>query len=173
MNATGPGETAEEWRSDRTTFQRVYDVLVGTRSLSTVGEFADRAACSENGARRVLEQLADMGIAAKRDARPARYRRNDAYFTWRRVESLARDHDAAELRERVDELIAEDQGFQDRFGVPDPDAVVTDDLAVDDHDALHERWEALGEWRTIRRDISVLRRALQRVESGLDDVARA
>lgn len=167
-----PG-SAERWRADRTTFQRIYDVLVGTRTFDDARAYAERAECSETGARRALEQLAEMGIAERRDGRPARYRRNDSYFRWRRVESLAREHSPEALRERVDELIAADEAFQEEYGVPDPDAVSTGDAPVDDHDALHERWADLSEWRTIRRDITVLRRAVDRAEARADDAARA
>ena len=66
-----------------------------------------------------------MGIARRRDGRPATYRRNDSYFRWKRVESLANEHDPAELRRRVDDLIGRDRELQDRYDVPDPDAVGT------------------------------------------------
>lgn len=163
----------DRWQETRTTFQRVYDVLVGSQTFLTVQAFADRGDCSETGARQALEQLSEMGIAERRSGRPATYRRNDSYFTWKRVESLAREHSPEELRQRVDELIDEDAAFQEQYGVPEPDAVSTDALPVDDHDALHQRWAALSEWRTVRRDIRVLRRAIQRADAQIEDGARA
>ena len=164
---------ADRWQDERTTFQRVYDVLVGSQSFLTAQEFADRAACSETAARNALEQLAEMGVAERRDGRPARYRRNNSYFRWKRVESLAREHSPDELQDRLDDLIAEDKAFQEEYGVPAPDAVSTADLPVDDHDALQERWEDLSEWRTVRRDIKLLRRAVERAYSRVDDGVHA
>ena len=164
---------ADRWQDERTTFQRVYDVLVGSQSFLTAQEFADRAACSETAARNALEQLAEMGVAERRDGRPARYRRNNSYFRWKRVESLAREHSPDELQDRLDDLIAEDKAFQDEYGVPDPDAVSTTDLPVDDHDAIQERWENLSEWRTVRRDIKLLRRAVERAHGRVDDGVHA
>lgn len=164
---------ADGWRTDRTTFQRVYDAALGLESFSTAAEVAEIAECSDSGAREALAQLVEMGIVERRDGRPAAYRRNDAYLTWKRVEELAREHDAESLRQRVDELIAEDEAFQDRYDVPDPDAVSMEDLPVDDHDALHDRWEALSEWRTVRRDVRVLRRAVRRAESQQGDGMQA
>jgi len=164
---------ADRWQDGRTTFQRVYDVLVGSQTFLTAGEFADRAACSETAARDALEQLAEMGVAERRDGRPARYRRNDSYVRWKRVESLARERDSDELQDRLDNLVAEDEAFQDEYGVPDPDAVSTAaDLPVDDHDAVHDRWEDLSEWRTVRRDIRLLRRAVERAHGRVDDGVR-
>lgn len=159
----------DRWTEDRTTFQRVYDVLVGSRSFATSAEYAERADCSETAARDALEQLLEMGIAERREGRPAGYRRNAAYFEWKRVEELAREHRTEALVVRLDELVDEDETFQDRFGVPEPDAVSTEDMPADDHEAVHERWDALGEWRTVRRDIRLLRRAIDRARSRADD----
>ena len=164
---------ADRWQEDRTTFQRVYDVLVGSQSFLTAQEFADHANCSETGARKALEQLVEMGIAERQDGRPASYRRNESYLRWRRIESLAREYSPDELRTRVDELIAEDETFQEKYGVPAPNAVSTDDIAVDDYETLHEYWADLSEWRTVRRDIRMLRRAVDRAETSVDDGIRA
>lgn len=164
---------AKRWAENRTTFQRVYDILVGTQSHLDAREFADRANCSASGARQALDQLSEMGIAQKRAGRPATYRRNESYFRWKRIESLARDYSSAELHDRLEELTDADEAFQNTYGVPEPDAVSTTDLPVDDHDAVHERWEDLSEWRTVRRDIKVLRQAVDRVESQIDDGVRA
>jgi predicted transcriptional regulator len=161
----------EQWREDRTTFQRIYDVLVGTYDPATAKEFAGWADCSTNGARRALEQLVEMGIADRTDTRPVTYRRNPSYFRWKRIETLAREHSSSDLRTRVEALIEEDRAFQEKYGVPDPDAVVVDDTTI--HEQLHERWDDLTEWRTIRRDIGVLERAIQRAESTQDDRIQA
>lgn len=166
-------DPADRWQSEQTTFQRVYDVVLGTAEFATTTAIAERAQCSETGARDALEQLVEMGIAERRSGRPAAYRRNDAYLTWKRIEELARDHDPEELRQRVEELVSEDEAFRDHFGVPEPDAVALEDLDVDEQDAVEERWADLAEWRTVRRDVRVLRRAVQRAESRLGDGARA
>jgi predicted transcriptional regulator len=163
----------EQWREDRTTFQRVYDSIVGMQSFRTVQDIAARASCSETGAREALEQLVEMGIAQRRDGRPAQYRRNDAYLTWKRIEMLAREQSPTALRSRVDSLIEEDETFQARYGVPDPDAVTDEDFPTASHETLHEHWEGLSEWRTVRRDIRVLRRAVQRAETRPEDGAQA
>jgi len=160
---------ADRWGEERTTFQRVYDLIVGTREFESVATFAERADCSETAARNALEQLTEMGIARRREGRPVAYRRNDSYFRWKRVESLADERDSTELRQRIADLVDRDAAFQDRFGVPEPDAVGTGDVPVDDGEALHERWDALREWRTVRRDIRLLRDAVERAESRSDD----
>lgn len=158
------GDARRRWREDRTTFQRVYDVVTGLTEYAPVGDVADRAACSDDGARDALSQLVEMGIAEKREGRPAAYRRNESYFRWRRVEELSRDHTAADLRARVEELLEEDEAFQERFDAPDPDAVSPEVFETGDHDAIHDRWDAVSRWRTVRNDLVVLQRAVHRAE---------
>ena len=160
----GDTSAADRWQNDRTTFQRVYDILMGTQSFLTAQEFADLAECSETAARNVLEQLSEMQIAERQDGRPVRYRRNESYVRWKRAESLAREHSPRELRERIDDLITEDEAFQEQYAVPHPDAVTTADQPVDAHEDVSDRWEDLGEWRTARRDIRILRRVVERAE---------
>lgn len=161
-------DAASAWHEDRTTFERVYDVLVGTHDHQPASAFADAADCSDGGARSALEQLVELGVATRRDGRPATYARNDAYFEWKRVESLARDHSAEALRSRVEDLVAADREFQDEYGVPTPDAVSLD-VPVDDHEAFHDRLEDLQEWRTVRRDVRVVRRAAERAAERSSD----
>ncbi len=159
MSNTSAGD---RWQKDRTTFQRVYDLLVGTQSFLPAQEFAERADCSETAARNALEQLAEMGIAQRRDGRPARYQRNESYLRWKRIESLTREHGLDELQDRLNTLIEADKTFQEKYGVPEPDAVSSADLPLNDHEAIHDRWEGLSEWRTVRRDIRLFRQAIDR-----------
>jgi len=166
--SASPNDPSKQWDADRTTFQRVYDILVGTTDPVSAQQFAEWARCSETGARQALEQLVEMGIAERTGTRPAQYQRNPSYFQWKRVETLAREHSAGELRSRLAELIEADQDLQETYGVPDPDAVVVSDYPVEDHEALHDRWDDLTEWRTIRQDITILKRAVQRAESPND-----
>ncbi|QLG49663.1 DUF7342 family protein [Natrinema halophilum] len=164
----GPPDATRQWDSDRTTFQRVYDLLVGTTEPASARQFAEWADCSENGARQALEQLVEMDIADSTGSRPALYRRNPSYFRWKRVETLAREHGANTLRARLEELISEDRKLQEKYDVPEPDAVVVADEPAENHDMLHDRWDDLTEWRTIRRDITILKRAIHRAESSKD-----
>jgi predicted ArsR family transcriptional regulator len=155
----------------------VYDVVTGTTDYASAADVADAADCSTDGARDALSQLVEMGIAEQREGRPVTYRRNESYFRWRRVEELAREHTAAELREEVDALLTEDRALQERFGVADPDAVTPTAFETADHDEVHDRWEALTRWRTVRRDVALLQRAAHRAggdeRDGADDAVRA
>jgi len=169
--------TKKRWTDGRTTFQRVYDVLVGTTEPKTAGEFAAVADCSENAARNGVEQLVEMDIATKTTGRPATYRRNQSYFVWKRIETIAKTHTRTELRDRLDELIAADSQFQDQYGVPTPDAVTaikeTDHPEQKTHEEIHTYWDELTEWQTVRRDITVVSRALQRIDDAANEWVQA
>lgn len=158
------GDARSRWRETRTTFQRVYDVVTGTTDYEDASGVAALADCSTDGARDALSQLVEMGIAEKREGRPAEYRRNESYFRWRRVEELARDNTAAELRDEVDALLQEDREFQERFGVTDPAAVPPVSFETSDHDEIHERGEVLTRWRSVRRDVEILQQAAHRAD---------
>lgn len=158
------GDSRQRWREDRTTFQRVYDVITGTTEYATASDIADAADCSDDGARNALAQLVEMGVATQRDGRPATYRRNDSYFRWKRIEELAANNSVAELREQIDELVAEDETLQSRFDAPDPDAVSPSTFEASDHDEIHNCWDALTRWRTVRRDLKLLQQAAHRAE---------
>lgn len=159
------GEARRRWKRDRTTFQRVYDVMTGVTEHASASEVAERADCSPDGARNALTQLAELGIVDRRGGRPAEYRRNESYFEWKRVETLADDHTAAALRERLDDLLAEDADLQESFGVPDPDAAPVAAVEGGDHAAVHDRLESLSRWRAVRHDIELLQRAVSRAET--------
>jgi len=162
------GDSRRRWRDGQTTFQRVYDVITGTTDYTSASDIADAADCSPDGARDALAQLVEMGVAECRDGRPATYCRNDSYFRWKRIEDLAANNSAAELRERIDDLIAEDEVFQGRFDAPDPDTVSPATFDTSDHDEIHDSWDALTRWRTVRRDLKLLQQAAHRTERGGD-----
>lgn len=165
MSEEASGDDARaRWRAERTTFQRVYDVITGTTDYEAATAISERADCSPDGARAALTQLVEMGIVESRGSRPTEYRRNDSYLRWKRIESLARGHTAGELREQVEELLEEDQSFQEEFEAPDPDTISPAMFESTDHDVVHERWDALTRWRSVREDLEVLQQAIHRAE---------
>lgn len=156
------------WREERTTFQRVYDVVTGITEFVTAKDIGERAECSTDGARSALSQLVEMGVTERRGEHPATYRRNEAYLRWKRIESLARAHTPKELRDHVDELLQEDRELQDHFDAPGPDAISPTVFEEFDHDTIHEQWDALTRWRSVREDLAVLQQAIHRAERDSD-----
>lgn len=156
------------WREERTTFQRVYDVITGVTEFVTAKDIAERADCSTDGARSALSQLVEMGVTERRGERPATYRRNESYLRWKRIESLARAHTPEELRDHVDELLQEDRELQEHFNAPGPDAISPTVFEEFDHDTIHEQWDALTRWRSVRENFAILQQAIHRAERDSD-----
>jgi predicted ArsR family transcriptional regulator len=134
----------------------VYDryVIVGIREPTSVAQIAEQAQCSKNAARKHLKELADLGVARERtDGQRMQYARNNEYFRWRQANELTTEHSADELLDRLQTLETADDEFQEKYGVTTPDAVpFPEDV---DHETIHERWEAAGEWASIRRNTSI------------------
>ncbi|MEZ3145777.1 hypothetical protein [Halobaculum sp. MBLA0143] len=154
-----------EWVQRRTTFQRVYDTVVGTTEYVPVETVAERAH-SSTAARDALAQLVEVGVAKRRDGRSATYRRNESYLTWKQVERLATETSEETLRSRLAELTERGREFRERFDALAPDAVGAVGTPVDDHKTVEARWEAMSEWETVRRDVRVVRRAVDRARRG-------
>jgi len=163
-------DACTQWQADRTTFQRVYDVISGLPVYTPVSEIAEHAACSTDRARDALSQLIELGVVNSRGSRPVEYGRNEVYFRWKRVETLASEHTPDELRTKIDALAAEDARFQEQFDVPDPDSVPPTLVEEQPHTTVHETLESLSRWRTIRDDMNVLQRAAHRAAQRQKDV---
>lgn len=151
----------EAWAARHDTRSRVRQVITGTREPVSAAEIADRARCSTNAARKYLDELAEERLVlASTGRRGARYRRNDEYFRWRRAFDLSREHPASALVDRLSDLEGRTSNFRDRFGAASPDEV---DFPPEDvpHEDLHDLWEALNEWESVRREVSLHEDALR------------
>jgi predicted transcriptional regulator len=168
-NATPPelgfAESWEEALEDRSTKERVYEVattLTEPTRVATVAEFAN---CSKGGARTNLEWLTELGVVERVADEPAMYRRNEAYFDFRRVHRLTREHSINELEQLIEEYEQREQTLADQFDVDSPQAV--DVFMTVDFDELDTAYDRFSEWRTVRRRLREFRRArlIQQSES--------
>lgn len=154
-------EEMASWEQTHDTRQRIKDVMVGVREPTPVSGIADRARCSTKTARKHLEELVEERIVSKvADPQGARYRRNDEYFAWRRAHRLSVEHAEPELLDQLDALEDEDRSYRERFDAESPTDV---EFPPEDagHEEIHELWEALTAWETLRSDIERRREALR------------
>ncbi|WP_254863702.1 DUF7342 family protein [Halovivax gelatinilyticus] len=153
-------EVRRRWSDDTDTFDRVYDTVLGITEPTAYAEIAEIATCSPNAAKKHLDRLVVMGIArADPSGRPARYERNDGYLEWQEASRIARDLTIEEIIERVAGLERRRSMYEDRFGTADPDSVSVFERG--DHDAIHERMEAVSEWQSVVRDVRLYELARQ------------
>ncbi|MFC3958956.1 DUF7342 family protein [Halovivax cerinus] len=133
--------------------QRVYGTILQTRDPTAASEIAERAGCDPKTARKYLTWFTELGIVTRHDGRPATYERNDTYFEWRRIDRLATDHSVDALQQRVQELTARIDAYEDAYDATDPAAVdaVTAAEASDDR-TIDEVYSDLGDWETAREE---------------------
>lgn len=162
-------EEVAAWTQTHDTRQRIKHVLTGIRDPVPVSQIADRARCSPKTARKHLEDLVDERIVLKvDDPQGARYQRNDEYFAWRRAHQLSIEYTEAELLEQLGELETQEQTYQAHFDAVSPTHV---DFPPADatHAELHELWETVTAWETLRRDIERYREALRLARKRRDE----
>jgi hypothetical protein len=154
---------------DKTVKERVYETALTLHEPTTVVTVAQRSRCASESARKHLLWFAEMGIVERvGDGQLARFRRNDAYFRWKRADEARRSFSLTELADRLDHLVKRDQDYQETYGVTDLDQVSAFNIAgPGDHNALETVWTDINDWLTVRKDQRIFEQArrMQREES--------
>lgn len=146
----------EEWKAETTPFERVYEVVEGTREGQSAAEVAERARVSEPTARRHLKALVETGFAeTEQDGRTTCYRRNEDRVLMTRIRELREGTDRGELIDGIRRMKAELDGYTDRYDAVSPEELARQ-LSSDDT----EGWEDLTAWRTTRRNLAIAQAAL-------------
>lgn len=159
--------TPEELVSGNRTRDDFFDAVLGLYSPATVGEVADLAGHGVDAAREYLEWFERMGIVTQVTDSPATYERNQEYLNWRRVQLLRNQYDDDELLAFLDDAVERDESFAEEFDVGAPDAVAIVAHATDTDRSVEAVWREVSAWKTTRRRISLLERALQTDTDGV------
>ena len=153
--------TPEELVSGDRTRDDFFDAVLGLGSPATAGEIADLAGHGVDAAREYLEWFERMGIVTQVTDSPATYERNQEYLNWRRVQQLRNQYDDDELLAFLEDAVERDESFAEKFDVGSPDAVAIVAHAADSARSVETVWREVSAWKTTRRRISLLERALQ------------
>jgi len=148
-------DLAERIRSAPTD-ERVYRTALELHEPTPVSEIAARADCSKNAARRHLKRLDDIGLLTCVMENPETFKRNESYFEWRRLNRLSELSDS-EYKNRVGELLAENEEYQKKYDVEKPSDI--DPLDYDEYGDPEQVWLDLNNWEAIQTEIQDLRRA--------------
>lgn len=151
-------------RGDRTR-DDFLDAVLGLNGPTTVGDVADRAGHGVDAAREYLEWFERMGIVTQVTESPATYERNQEYLNWRRVQRLRERYDTDELLELLDAERTRAESYAETYGVDAPNEVSIAARASETDRSVEAVWEDVSGWKTARRRITLLERAL-RTESG-------
>ncbi|MFH5801644.1 helix-turn-helix domain-containing protein [Haladaptatus sp. CMAA 1911] len=159
-NERGPPETdfATEFADrleDAPADEQVYRIALELSDPTRVTEIADRADCSANAARRHLKRLAEIGLLTRVTENPATFKRNEAYFEWRRLNRLA-ELSEQEYKSRLGALLAENETYKETYDVENPDDI--DPLDYSEYGDPEQVWLDITNWEAVRQEIHDLRR---------------
>lgn len=142
--------------------QRIYGTILQTREPTTASEIATRVECDPKTARKYLSWFADLGIVTQYDGHPTTYKRNDAYFEWRRINQLAAEHSVESLQEHVQELTTRIATYEETYDATTPAAVDALTAAEENDDrTIDDVYSDLGDWATAREERKRYERARQ------------
>lgn len=136
------------------------DAVLGLGAPSTVDEVAELAGHGTDAAREYLEWFEQMGIVRRVTETPATYERNEEYLTWRRVQRLRGRYSTDELVDLLEEASERDRSFSESFDADGPNAVSIATQAAEADRSVESVWEDVSTWKTVRRRIALLERAL-------------
>ena len=162
FDALAPSESVVRGERTRDDF---FDAALAIDKPATASEVADLAGRGVDAAREYLAWFERLGVVTRVTDSPATYRRNQAYLDWRRVQRIREEHTSDRLVELLETETERAAEYADRFDAESPD-----DVSITAHASATDRsveavWEDLSTWRTARRRIGLLERAL-RPESG-------
>jgi hypothetical protein len=146
-------------RGDRTR-DDFFDAILGLDSPTTVGDVAEMAEHGVDAAREYLEWFERMEIVTQVTESPATYKRNQEYLNWRRVQQLRNQYTTDELLTYLNAETERDEHYNKTFDVTSPNAVLIAAHASKTDRSVEEVWKDVSEWKTTRRRIALLERAL-------------
>lgn len=150
-------EERQRWDTDQSVRDRVYETAIQLYESATAEEVAERATCSAGAAREHLTWFAERGIVEVVEGRPKQYKRNQAYFDWKRANDLRRENTDAELGARLEELAERERVYRGCYDADSPEDVeITEEV---NYDAVHEAWADVTDWKTLRHEMRLIERA--------------
>ena len=157
FDALTPPEEAV--RGDRTR-DDFFDAVLGLNEPATAGEVADLAGRGVDAAREYLEWFERLGIVTRVTETPATYRRNQEYLNWRRIQQLRDEYSSDELVTFLETETEREKAYSERFDAESPEAVSITAHASETGRSVQDVWEDVSAWKTARRRITLLERAL-------------
>jgi hypothetical protein len=136
------------------------DAVLGLDSPATASDVADLAGHGVDAAREYLQWFERMGIVTRVTDSPATYERNREYLDWRRVQKLRHEYTPEELLEFLKTESERLNTLQREFDTEYPTEISIAQYAAETDQSIETVWERLTAWRTARRRVELLERAL-------------
>jgi len=144
-----------------------FDAVLELDSPATASDVADLAGRGVDAAREYMEWFERMGVVTQVTESPATYERNQSYLNWRRVQRLRTNHAPEELLEYLKTESKRTEELAEEFGAETPSEISISEYAAATDQSIEDVWERLSSWKTARRRVTLLERALTS-ESGDD-----
>lgn len=145
------------------------DAVLGLDSPATIDEIANRADHGRDAAKEYLEWFDRMGIVSRVTNSPVTYERNQEYLIWRQVQQLREQYTTDDLLEFLQTETEQDEIYREEFDAESPETVSISTHAADTDHSIESVWNALSAWKTTRRRITLLERALASAPDGTTD----
>lgn len=146
----------EEWKTETTPFERIYEIVEQTHEGQSAAEIAERALVSEPTARRHLDTLVTTGFAAtEQDGRTTLYRHDEDRVLMTRIRELRDQANHEELLDGIKRMKAEIRDYETCY-----DALSPEELARQLSTDADEEWEDVTEWKTTRQNLAIAQAAL-------------
>lgn len=146
-------------RGDRTR-DDFFDAVLALDSPATATDVAELAGHGVDAAREYLDWFERMGIVTQITESPATYERNQAYLNWRRIQHLRREYAPEVLLDFLERESERVETLRREFDADAPDEISIAQYAREHDRSIEEVWERLSAWRTARRRVALLERAL-------------
>jgi len=146
-----------------------FDAVLGLDEPATASDVAELAGRGVDAAREYLKWFQQLGIVTQVTESPATYRRNQDYLNWRRVQQLRAEYSDDELLTFLKEETERAEVVGERFDVESPEAVSITSHASETDRTIEDVWEDITLWKTARRRVVLLERALNTGSGGVAD----
>ncbi len=146
-------------RGDRTR-DDFFDAVLGLDEPATAGEVAELAGHGVDAAREYLEWFERLGVVTQVTDSPATYQRNQEYLNWRRIQRLREEYSDDKLVAFLTEESERAATLSEQFDAESPESVSITKHATATDRTVEAVWEDVSAWKTARRRVSLLERAL-------------
>lgn len=146
-----------------------FDAVLGLDEPATASDVAELAGRGVDAAREYLDWFQQLGIVTQVTESPDTYRRNQDYLNWRHVQRLRTEYSDDELLTFLKEEMERAEVIGEQFDVESPEAVSVTTHASETDRAIEDVWEDITSWKTARRHVVLLERALTTGSDGVAD----
>ena len=143
-----------EWKADTTPFDRVRTVMKRTYTPHSAPEIAERAETTPTTARKHLRTLTESGFldAVPTGGDTTRYKRSNESLVLEQAHELLEETDRDTLTSRIAAMRGEIRDYREQFDADSPEDAAVHADTIDP--------EALREWQTTRRNLTIAKAAL-------------